>query len=178
MCCPVGLLARDWPAGTSIDSAGQPLHRDAIGHRADADAEIAADALLVDDFKAELSGEWSIGTATPGFIGIGYIHDGNDKKSEKTARFTIPIEKAGKYEIRFAYTTQSNRATNVPVTIVAGEEKKTVKVNERKAPTIEGHFVALGKFKLEANSKAVVTVSNKETDGHVIVDAVQAVEVK
>jgi len=134
--------------------------------------------IVVDDKQAELSGDWLTGIATPGFIGVGYIHDGNEKKGEKTAKFTISVATAGTYDIRLAYSALGNRATNVPVTIAAGNETKTVKVNERKAPPIEGRFVSLGKFKLEANSKAVVTVSNKETDGHVIVDAVQMVEAK
>jgi hypothetical protein len=134
--------------------------------------------IVFDDKQAELSGDWLTGISTPGFIGSGYLHDGNEKKGEKTAKFTIPIEAAGTYELRLAYSALGNRATNVPVTIAAGNDTKTVKVNERKAPPIEGRFVSLGKFKLEANSKAVVTISNKETDGHVIIDAIQLVEAK
>ena len=57
-----------------------------------------------------------------------------------------------------------------------GVEK--VMVDERKEPTIEGLFVSLGTFEFAAGKPATVTVSNKGTQGYVVIDAVQWVPVE
>ncbi len=46
-------------------------------------------------------------------------------------------------------------------------------VNQKQPPAIDGLFVSLGEFEFSADSPAAVVVSNRDTDGHVIVDAVQ-----
>ena len=50
---------------------------------------------------------------------------------------------------------------------------KTVLVDQRPKPTVEGLFVRVGKFRFAAGSAGSVTISNKGTTGHVIVDAVR-----
>ena len=107
-------------------------------------------------------------------IGAGYAHDGNEAKGTKKLRFEIPLPKPGKYEARLAYTPNPNRATNVPVTVEHSGGTASVKVNERKAPDVEKVFVLLGTY--EFGAKAVVEVSNADTDGFVVVDAIQLVE--
>jgi hypothetical protein len=127
--------------------------------------------IVVDDAKAKLTGEWSRGSM--GGIDDGYLHDGNEGKGEKSARFEAKLPKAGRYEVRLAYTPNPNRATNVPVTVESAEGTKTVRVNQKVAPPIEKFFVSLGTYAFTAEKPAVVTVSNAGTDGHVIIDAVQ-----
>jgi hypothetical protein len=92
----------------------------------------------------------------------------------KKLRFEIALPKPGKYEARLAYTPNPNRATNVPVTVEHSGGTASVKVNERKAPDVEKVFVLLGTY--EFGAKAVVEVSNADTDGFVVVDAIQLVE--
>jgi hypothetical protein len=75
-----------------------------------------------------------------------------------------------------AYTPHANRATNVPVTVFVGNEKHTVKVNEREKPPLERGFISLGKHSFKAGDKAMVEISNEGTDGFVVVDAVWVVE--
>jgi hypothetical protein len=90
-------------------------------------------------------------------------------------RFEVALPKPGRYEVRLAYTPNPNRATNVPVTIEAAGGKASVKVNERKAPDVEKVFVSLGTHEF-GPGKAVIEVSNADTDGFVVVDAIQLVE--
>jgi hypothetical protein len=66
----------------------------------------------------------------------------------------------------------------VPVKVRHAEGQARVTVNQRKKPPIEGAFISLGKYPFRAGDKAIIEVSNKGTDGHVILDAVQLVLVK
>ncbi len=129
--------------------------------------------VAVDDLKAERTGAWTESSSSPGFVGSGYLHDGNELKGKKQVQFTLAATKTGDYELRLAYTTNENRATNVPVTVAVGGQTRQVEVNQRKTPPIDKRFVSLGKFHLAAGEKAVVTVANRGTDGYVIADAVQ-----
>ena len=131
--------------------------------------------VVVDDAKARRTGEWVASSSTAGFVGAGYLHDNDEGKGAKSARFTLQAPAAGEYEVRISYPAYTNRATNVPVSIKAGGETKTVKVNQRRPAPIDGAFAPLGTFRLDKGQEVVVEVSNEGTDGHVIVDAVQLV---
>jgi hypothetical protein len=133
--------------------------------------------VVVDDTKAKLTGDWVKGSF--GGIEQGYLHDQNDGKGQKSARFEITAPAAGRYDVRLAYTPNPNRATNVPVTVetvAAGKRKLTI--DQKKPPTFDGHFVSLGVYTLAAGEVVGVTVSNEGTSGFVIVDAVQVVPAK
>lgn len=128
--------------------------------------------IVVDDRDARLTGEWTDSAAIDGFIGAGYRHDGNAGKGEKSARFEVPIDRPGRYEVRVAYTANPNRATNVPVTVISAEGEKSLRLDQREKPARDG-FQAMGSFRFEKS--AIVTISNAGTDGYVILDAVQLV---
>jgi hypothetical protein len=130
--------------------------------------------IVVDDAQGKTTGTWSLSHAQSPYIGAGYAHDGNEAKGSKKIRFEVALPKPGKYEARLAYTPNPNRATNVPVTVEHSGGTASVKVNERKAPDVEKVFVLLGTY--EFGAKAVVEVSNADTDGFVVVDAIQLVE--
>ncbi|HWC89725.1 MAG TPA: FAD-dependent oxidoreductase, partial [Pirellulales bacterium] len=129
--------------------------------------------IVMDDTQAQLEGDWVEGQTTGGFIGSHYLHDGRQQQGAKRARFVIPIEKSGSYEVRLAYTTLANRATNVPVTIEAADGQHQVTVNERREPAVDKLFQPLGTFHFERGKPAIVVISNAHADGYVIVDAVQ-----
>ncbi len=76
--------------------------------------------------------------------------------------------------MRLAYTPNPNRATNVPVTIEHAGGTTTVKVNERKTPEVGKVFVSIGAH--DFGALALIEISNADTDGYVVVDAVQLVE--
>ena len=60
----------------------------------------------------------------------------------------------------------------VPVTVMSADGEKTIEVDERAEPPIEGRFVNLGRYQFEKNGQSYVLISNEGTDGHVIADAV------
>jgi hypothetical protein len=137
--------------------------------------------LVVDDAAADLAGEWGHGQNGQ-YVGDGYAHDANTDKGKKSATFKVAVKAAGTYDVRLGYTTNANRATNVPVTVTGfdggGPAGKSVVVDEKKAPPIDMRFVSLGTFNFAAGATATVKVETAGTDGFVVVDAVQLVPSK
>ncbi len=125
--------------------------------------------VVLDDKDAKQTGHWSESVSSVWRVGHGYAHDGNAGKGESTAAFTPDLPTTGGYEIILFNAPNPNRASNVPVTVsVAGQPARTFKVDQKSKGEI-----SLGKFKLPAGKTTTVTVSNKDTDGHVILDGVQ-----
>ncbi|CAN5877044.1 FAD-dependent oxidoreductase [soil metagenome] len=131
------------------------------------------EGVVLDDSDAQLTGFVSHSSTSSPFIGEDYAHDGNTEKGRQRAVFKTKLPEAGKYEVRVAYTALKNRASNVPVVIHSADGVTTVKVDQRKAPTIEGLLFPVGVFQFAADKEAVVEITNEGTDGHVIVDGVQ-----
>lgn len=144
--------------------------------RGKAPAVVAAASLpgvVVDDRDAKQVGTWQRSQYSGIYIGDGYLHDQNADKGTKTLTFLPQLPEPGEYEVRLAYTTGGNRATNVPVTVFSADGEKTLTINERNQPSLAGRFVSLGQFHFELNGQGFVIIANTGTDGHVIADAVQ-----
>lgn len=133
---------------------------------------------LVDDKDAAAKGHWQQSSAARKFVGEGYCHDGNEDKGEKTLTFSVKLPESGRYEVRFGYTANNNRATNVPVVVRHADGEAKVAVNERKPGPVDKMFVSLGTFEFTTDKPAEVIVSNTGTNGHVVADAVQFLPVK
>ena len=129
--------------------------------------------IVIDDRQAELTGGWTFSSAVGNYVGSGYRHDSDARDGKAKASFSTKLPEAGKYEVRVAYTANTNRASNVPVTVYHAGGTETVHVNQRKQPTEESLFVSLGTFAFDGKSPAKVEISNEGVDGHVILDAVQ-----
>ena len=129
--------------------------------------------IIIDASQAELRGEWEASTYCTPFIGDGYLTDGKADPGRKSVCFRPRLAKAGTYEVRLAYTPLKNRAANVPVTIRTSRGEKTIRVNERREPEIEGLWHSLGKCDLDASDSTTITISNAGADGYVVVDAIQ-----
>ncbi len=128
--------------------------------------------IVIDDLDAELTGHWQPSRSTENYVGTSYRHDQNEDKGEKQARFRPHIKKAGLYEVRIAYTPGSNRDKAVPVVVKSAEGSKTLMLNQKKSPN-HGPLQSIGKFRFDAGNSGSVTIFNKNTTGHVVVDAVQ-----
>ena len=48
-------------------------------------------------------------------------------------------------------------------------------INQQLTPPIDGLFKDLGTFAFQSKQEYVITISNRETDGYVVVDAIQVV---
>lgn len=132
--------------------------------------------VVIDDEAAIYTGTWTASGYGDPIDGTSH-NDGDSGKGSKAARFETRLPSGGLYEVRLAYSSASNRAPKVPVTIEAVGGAKTVHVDQTKPPTVEKHFVSLGQFEFRGDTVAVVTVSNEGTKGFVAVDAVQFVKV-
>lgn len=135
------------------------------------------DGVVIDDSQAEKTGAWPVSSSISGYVGNGYVHDENKGQGKKSIAFRADKLDAGKYDVRVAYSSNPNRATNVPVTITSkGKEVFSGTINQKKAPSVDKVFVSLGKFDLSGD--AVVTLTNEGVDGYVVADAVVLLPVK
>ena len=133
--------------------------------------------LVLDDAQAELSGEWERSTNFKPHVGTGYLHDTqrSDGKSRAVFRFKGPAD--GEFELRMAYSAHETRTTRIPVTIIGGgiEERFTV---DQTLPLPAGEaFRPVRRLRLRQEVDYVLTVSNENTKGFVIVDAFQLLPV-
>jgi hypothetical protein len=143
----------------------------ATGAKSVAIASLAG--VVVDNAAAKLTGVWNTSSSTAGFVGANYLHDSAAGKGEKTATFTAMLPADGMYEVRVSHTPGTNRSPSAPVTVHYADGEKTVQVDQRKRPKLDGAFVSLGTYRFEKNQPAKVVISNKGTTAHVIVDAIQ-----
>ncbi|MBL8829478.1 MAG: FAD-dependent oxidoreductase [Planctomycetaceae bacterium] len=129
--------------------------------------------VVVDDSQAKLTGSWTQSHAAGEWLGGGYQHEGNLRDSAAAARFEARLPSAGRYEVRFAYTPNANRSSKTQVTVEHASGSKLVLINEREQPKLDGIWVTLGEYEFSADRPAVVTVTNFESDGFVVIDGVQ-----
>lgn len=133
------------------------------------------DGIVLDDADAELAGHWDGSSLFKPHIGRGYLHDNSrgDGRSTATFRFTAP--KSGRYELRLAYSAHPTRATNVKLEVVSQDRKSTLVADQTK-PLPDGKpFRRIGEVELIGDVESTISLSNTDTDGFVILDAVQLV---
>jgi hypothetical protein len=135
---------------------------------------VKLDGIVVDEKDAEVIGDWVTSSSIPPRLGAAYLHDDNQLKGELSVRFEPVIREAGEYEVRLIYTPNENRAAAVPVSLAVNGRTQQTTVNQKRGNGI----ASLGRFQLTAGKPLVVTVSNKGTDGFVVVDGVQLVRVQ
>ncbi len=129
--------------------------------------------IVVDDTQAKRVGTWRESTTVMSYIGDGYLTDDADRSEMKTLTYLFEVPEPGKYEVRFSYPPAPNRASNLGITVFSSDGEKTIAVDERLTPPIDGHFISLGHFNFEKNGQSFVIVSNQNADGSVCADAVQ-----
>lgn len=139
-----------------------------------------ATTLRMDNDGAEVTGKWKpaiFRQGKPRYIGANYLADNDGDKGSLSVTFRVPVAVAGRYEVRLSYVDGENRSNSVPVTI-SGHREGTAKVSidQTKKPA-STFFTPVGTYSFGAASVAVITVSNADTKGMVIVDAVELVPV-
>lgn len=131
--------------------------------------------IVLDTEEAVVRGFWWPSTWSGRYLGAGYLHDGNERKGRKSIRFRPPLPEPGDYEVRLAYTPAANRAANTPITIQTIDGPVTLRIDQREEPEGEGLFHSLGIFPL--GDDASITIATGDTEGYVVVDAVQLLPV-
>jgi hypothetical protein len=128
--------------------------------------------IIVDAVDAVVEGTWRVSAAFHPFVNWYYLHDHNRYKGENTARYTPDLPAAGLYEVRVSHSSNHRWATNVPVTIRAADSQVRMTLNLQ-AEAGDPPFTSLGVFRFEAGRSGYVEFSNADTDGYVVLDAVQ-----
>ncbi|MCA9021395.1 MAG: FAD-dependent oxidoreductase, partial [Planctomycetaceae bacterium] len=134
--------------------------------------------IVLDDTQAKLTGNWTTSRSAKKFIGSSYSHESNTRDGKAVARFETKVPQAGRYEVRYAYTPNGNRSSQVKVKLKHAKGTETRTINQKKMPPLEGLFISLGEYDFTPDQLATVEVSNTGADGYVIIDAVQWVPVK
>jgi len=133
--------------------------------------------IVLDDAKAELKGHWSRSTNFKPHIGAGYVHDDKRADGKSIAIFRLKVPRTARYDIRLAYSAHETRATKVPITIVSGKQKVEMFADQTKSLPQNSLFRSVGTVELSRDEETSITLSNTGTDGFVILDALQLVEV-
>jgi hypothetical protein len=114
------------------------------------------------------TGTWTESSSTPGYNGLSYLHDGDSEKDGKSVQFNLNVPSSGTYEVYLRWTSHENRASNVPVTVTHDGGQANHTVDQR---TGGGQWNLLGNYPFSEGAGAIV-VSNADTNGYVIADAV------
>ena len=77
-----------------------------------------------------------------------------------------------------AYSAHETRAKNVPVTIRSGPSETKLTADQTRPMPAGEHFRPIGTADLTAEFETTIRISNTDTTGFVILDAVQMVPVK
>lgn len=133
--------------------------------------------IILDDTDAKLSGDWSRSTNFKPHIEQGYLHDEASGSGESIAKFEVTVSKSGKYYVMMAYSAHPTRAKSVPVEIQNDGKKVKWLVDQTKPLPTGNPFRQIGEVELSADSRTVITIRNEDTDGFVILDALQLLPV-
>jgi hypothetical protein len=139
--------------------------------------------IVLDDAHAKLTGNWSRSTNFKPYVEAGYVFSGEkdsqlkgDGKSTVTFRFKVP--ESGRYQVLMAYSAHESRAKNVPVTVSSGTYSKLFVVDQTKPLPTGKHFRLVDTVDLRANVETVIQITNADTIGFVIFDALQLLPVE
>lgn len=134
--------------------------------------------IVLDDAQAELKGPWSRSSNFKPHVGTGYRHDDRraDGESVATFRFTVPA--SGRYDVRMAYSPHETRSAKVPVVIQNGDRKVEIAVDQSQPLPAGEAFRSVGSVQLDRGVETTIQISNKATDGFVILDAMQLLQEK
>lgn len=135
----------------------------------------ATPSVVVDDADPSgvvVTGSWTASASTGGYYGVGYRHDGNTGTTGgKSVRFS-PTLAGGSTSVYLRWTSGSNRANNVPVSVTDYTGTTNIPVDQR---ANGGQWFPLGTFNFSAGSSGNVLVSNTGANGYVVADAVRFV---
>lgn len=159
-----------WDPNLPNQSGGNPGASESAAHPSSGQV---VGGIVYDDSKAEKTGNWTSGNINPR-VGNGYIHDGDQNKGSLLVKWNIEVPESGEYEIFLHFPPNDNRASNIPVTVSTGSESADLRISEKE----KSGKVKLGKFALKKGTAGSVTISNVDTDGHVVVDGIQLLPAK
>jgi hypothetical protein len=159
----------------SLPGAPSPPH---------AGRSIAAGSLpgiVLDDAQAKLAGKWSRSTNFKPFIGRGYVYCGEEGATVKgdgksAATFRLTMAESGDYDLLMAYSAHKSRAKAVPVKVTSGSWAKEFFVDQTQPLPRSQPFQLVGRVRLEGGVETMITISNRQAAGFVVIDALQLLQ--
>jgi hypothetical protein len=133
--------------------------------------------LVLDDADAKLEGPWTPSANFKPHLAKGYHHDDQRADGQCRATFTFAVPKTGRYDLRFAYSPHETRATNVPVQIETSGRQARVLLDQSVPLPPGDAFRSIAQLDLKTGEPLTITITNHATDGFVIVDGVQILEI-
>lgn len=132
-------------------------------------AEIADNS---DTSSISIVGTWTSSTASAGYYGSDYLHDGNTNKGVSSVTFTPSLPQGRSYQVFVRWTSNANRATNAPIDIIHPGGTNTIFVDQTQQG---GQWVWLMTTNFNAGAGGSVRIRNAGTKGYVIADAIEFV---
>ncbi|MES2476513.1 MAG: FAD-dependent oxidoreductase [Verrucomicrobiota bacterium] len=114
------------------------------------------------------TGTWTASSATAGFNGLSYLHDGNEGRGQKSVRFTPVIPATGNYRVALRWAANTNRATTIPVAITHSGGVANTTVNQQSNGAT---WYNLGVYSFTAGTTGNLLLTNTGVNGYVIADA-------
>jgi hypothetical protein len=133
--------------------------------------------IVLDDTQAELKGAWDHSANFKPHVGRSYLHDNKRGDGQSVATFRFKAPHTARYDLRIAYSPHETRASKVPVIIQSGDEKTRIEFDQTQPLPAGEAFRSAGIVKLTSDRETTITLSNTGTDGFVILDAIQLLEV-
>jgi len=127
----------------------------------------------VDTDNVVVKGDWSFGKY--GGFGPSYLRDTARTSTAKSVKFIPEISKEGSYQIYTYYPKLQNGSEQTQIAIFDGEKviNKVIKRSEVQViGQTAGEWVSLGKCNLPKGNNAYVEISNKNSNGIIVADAV------
>ena len=139
--------------------------------------------IVLDDTDATLKGDWSHSTSFKPHIGLGYVYSG--KKDDRTrgdgksiATFHLYAPKTSRYQLLMAYSAHDTRSKNVPVTVSSGPHSSVIQIDQT-VPLASGRaFRPVGTVNLQKDAETIIQITNADTVGFVVLDALQLMEIQ
>lgn len=148
---------------TTLEARGQRLYWDLLPE------DIEGTIIDSEDEEAvEIVGNWLASTSIAGYNGANYLHDDNTGKGQKSVRFDLNVPVTGVYKIYLRWTAHTNRASNVPITVLHDGGRADHVIDQRSNGS---RWVLLGSYTFTPAAGSI-TVSNTGADGYVVADAV------
>lgn len=150
--------------------------------QSDAIAAKSLPGIILDDSQAKLTGDWSQSTNFKPYIENGYVFSGEKRSKLKgdgsaTATFQFVVPKSGRYRLLMAYSADETRAKNVPVTVTSGRHHQSLMIDQTAPLPDDKHFRLINTIDLQAKAQSVIRISNADTTGFVILDALQLIPI-
>jgi hypothetical protein len=147
-----------------LEAVGQVLSKTTTPSSAD---------VIVDNTDASgvtVEGSWIASSATEGYWGSNYLHDGDANKGLSAVTF-IPVLPASRdYDVYVRWTAYANRASNALVQVVHTAGTNSFRVNQQ---INNGIWIKLMTTNFIAGTFGKVIVRNDGTSGFVVADAVR-----